>query len=106
MTHKIIAKYIKNLKFEIPNAKTFFLLEKEISNYKINIEIKSRQLKEKIIAIKKKLSNGLPTIPSTIKEELECNIFLRSEDKFIQQNLKSNNSLETYSKLRDIKDNF
>ena len=62
--------------------------------------------KEKIIVIKKKLSDGLPTIPTTIKEERECNIFLRSEDKFIQQNLKSNNSLETFSKLRDLKDNF
>ena len=56
MTHKIIARYIKNIKFEIPNAKTFFLLEKEISNYKINIEIKSKQVKEKIIEVDTSIS--------------------------------------------------
>ena len=39
MNYKIVGKYIRNLKFEIPNAKTFFLLEKKISNYKINIDI-------------------------------------------------------------------
>jgi len=48
----------------------------------------------------------LPTIPTTIKEELECNVFLRSEDKFVQRNLNSDNSIETFSKLRDLKDNF
>ena len=37
MTYKIIGKYIKELKFNIPNPKTFFLLAKDIANYKINI---------------------------------------------------------------------
>ena len=47
MNYKIIGKYIKNLDFSIPSPKTFFLLSKEISNYKINIDIKSNQIKEK-----------------------------------------------------------
>ena len=51
MNYKIIGKYIKNLKFEIPNPKAFFLLEKNISNYKINIDIKSYKLKDKIIEV-------------------------------------------------------
>ena len=51
MNYKIIGKYIKDLKFEIPDPKTFFLLEKNISNYKINIDIKSKQFKEKIIEV-------------------------------------------------------
>ena len=51
-------------------------------------------LKNKIVEIQKKLKNNLPTIPSTIKEELECNIFLRSKN------------VKTFSKLRDLKDNF
>ena len=37
MSYKIIGKYIKDLNFNIPNSKTFFLLNKDISNYKINI---------------------------------------------------------------------
>ena len=51
MTHKIIGKYIKELKFNIPNPKTFFLLAKDISNYKINIDIKSVQVKQNIIEV-------------------------------------------------------
>ena len=54
----------------------------------------NKNLKNKIEEIKKKLKNNLPTIPSTIKEELECNIFLRSD------------SVKNFSKLRDLKDNF
>ena len=51
MTHKIIGKYIKELKFNIPNPKTFFLLAKDITNYKINIDIKSIQVKQNIIEV-------------------------------------------------------
>ena len=51
MNYKIIARYIKDLKFEIPNPQIFFLLEKNISNYKINIDIQSKQFKDKIIEV-------------------------------------------------------
>jgi preprotein translocase subunit SecB len=56
MNYKIVARYIKNLNFEIPNPKTFFLLEKNISNYKINVDIKSHQFKDKIIDVQTTLS--------------------------------------------------
>ena len=51
MSYKIIGKYIKNLNFNIPNPKTFFLLSKNIANYKINIDIKSTQAKQNIIEV-------------------------------------------------------
>ena len=51
MSYKIIGKYIKNLNFNIPNPKTFFLLSKNIANYKINIDIKSSQAKQNIIEV-------------------------------------------------------
>jgi preprotein translocase subunit SecB len=51
MNYKIIGKYIKELNFNIPNPKTFFLLSKDIANYKINIDIKSTQIKQSIIEI-------------------------------------------------------
>ena len=51
MTYKIIGKYIKELNFNIPKAKTFFLLSQNISNYKINIDIKSSQIKQNIIEV-------------------------------------------------------
>jgi preprotein translocase subunit SecB len=65
MNYKILAKYIKDLKFEIPNPKTFFLLEKNISNYKINIDIKSHKFKDKIIEVIITLSL------SPIKDEID-----------------------------------
>ena len=55
---------------------------------------KNKKLDNRILEIKNILSKGLPTIPTTIEDELDCNIFLRSGD------------LETFSKLRDLKDNF
>ena len=51
MTYKIIGKYIKDLRFNIPNPKTFFLLSKNISNYKINVDIKSAQVRQNIIEV-------------------------------------------------------
>ena len=51
MNYKIIGKYIKNINFNIPNTKTFFLLAKDIANYKINVEIKSNQVKQNIIEV-------------------------------------------------------
>ena len=51
MTYKIIGKYIKELNFNIPKPKTFFLLSKDIANYKINIDIKSAQIKQNIIEV-------------------------------------------------------
>tara|TARA_Y100001936_G_scaffold188342_1_gene186536 strand:+ start:30 stop:749 length:720 start_codon:yes stop_codon:yes gene_type:complete len=57
-------------------------------------EENNENLKKKIIKIENKLKNNLPTIPTTIQEELACNIFLRAKN------------LEEFSKLRDLKDNF
>ena len=51
MNYKIIGKYIKELKFNIPNTKTFYLLSKDIVNYKINIDIKSNRVKQNIIEV-------------------------------------------------------
>jgi preprotein translocase subunit SecB len=56
MSYKIIGKYIKELNFNIPKPKIFFLLSKDISNYKINIDIKSIQIKENIIEVSTTLS--------------------------------------------------
>ena len=52
------------------------------------------KLKKKITKVKKKLENNLPSIPSVLADEIECNIFLKARD------------LESFSKLRDLKDNF
>ena len=60
-----------------------------LKNDKNNLE-----LKNKVLEIKKKINSQIPTIPSTIGDELACNIFLRAD------------TIEKFSKLRDLKDNF
>ena len=56
MSYKIVGKYIKDLNFKIPNSKVFSLLSKNISNYKINIDIKSNQIKNRILEVETTLS--------------------------------------------------
>jgi preprotein translocase subunit SecB len=56
MDYKIIAKYIKEINFKIPSPKIFFSLTSDISNYKINIDIKSNQFKENIIEVETSLN--------------------------------------------------
>jgi hydroxyacylglutathione hydrolase len=64
------------------------------SNFCAAYDTNNLRLKNKIIMIKKKLENGLPTVPSILDDEIECNIFLKAKD------------VKTFSKLRDLKDNF
>ena len=51
MSYKIISKFIKDISFEIPNAQAFVMLEKEISNYNLNFDIKSKPFKDNIIEV-------------------------------------------------------
>ena len=51
MSYKIISKYIKDISFEIPNTQTFVMIEKEILNYNLNFDIKSKTYKENIIEV-------------------------------------------------------
>ena len=54
----------------------------------------NNELLNKIKEIKEKIKQGKTSMPSTIGVELNCNIFLKSND------------LENFKKLRDLKDNF
>jgi len=95
-TYSQMFNSLKKLK-ELPHdTKIFCGHEYTMQNSKFCManDENNQNLISKIKEIKKKLQNNLPTIPSTIKEELDCNIFLRS------------NNVETFSKLRDLKDNF
>ena len=56
MNYKIVAKYIKTLKFNITKPDKFFSLTKDISNYKFKIDIKSNRFKDNIIEIQTTLT--------------------------------------------------
>ena len=109
MSYKIIGKYIKDLRFNISNPKVFFLLSKNISNYKINIDIKSNQIKNNIIEVLTSLSLS-PTkkedldkietkiIFSTIVELNDKNLQKEEIEKIILINVPT----EIYKELRQI----
>ena len=51
MNYKIISKFIKDISFELPNIQAFVMLEKEISNYALNFDIKSKPYKDNVIEV-------------------------------------------------------
>jgi len=83
MSYKIIAKYIKDLKFDISNPDKFFSLTKDITNYKFKIDIKSNSFKDNII-------------------EVQTTLTLEPKDK----NLDRINALATYSTMVELNKNL
>ena len=51
MSYKIISKFIKDISFELPDVQAFVMLEKEISNYSLNFDIKSKPYKNNIVEV-------------------------------------------------------
>ena len=51
MNYQIISKFIKDISFEIPNAQSFVMLEKEIADYSLNFDVKSNPFKDNIIEV-------------------------------------------------------
>ena len=84
---------IKNLP-EITNIYCGHEYTLQNSKFCIKYDPNNTNLKNKIADIKRKIKNNIPTVPSILKDEVDCNIFLKAND------------LKTFSKLRDLKDNF
>ena len=86
MSYKIISKFIKDISFEIPNIQTFTMLEKEISKYNLNFDVKSKDFKNNIIEV----NTVLRLIPNQdVKHKMMAEINLASlvtiEDNFNNQ---------------------
>jgi len=81
---------------------------KKNGQFCISIDRENEKLQNRIKDIDNKTQKNLPTIPITLGEELETNIFFRCEDKKIKNKLKMNNAskLEVFTKLRNLKDQF
>ena len=101
---------LNKLKILPPETKVYCGHEytKSNLNFCLKYDLNNSLLKKKSIEINSKIKNGLPTIPTTIGEELKTNIFLKYDDNDIKQvlNLKYASHEEVFSKLRDLKDTF
>ena len=71
MNYRIISKFIKDISFEIPDAQSFVMLEKEISNYSLNFDIKSKPYKDNIIEVNTTLKM---TPGQNVKNKILCEI--------------------------------
>jgi|TARA_B100000745_G_scaffold267963_1_gene193827 hydroxyacylglutathione hydrolase len=83
--------------YTFKNAK--FCLEHDVEN---------TNLKNKFKKIKELRSKNLPTIPTTLEDELKCNIFLRCDENELKAKLDMNKlkDSDVFKKIRDLKDRF
>ena len=90
MSYKIISKFIKDISFEIPNPQAFLMLEKEISKYNLNFDIKSNKFKDNIIEV----NTVLRLVPSPeLKNKILTEINLASLVS-IEKNFEDKKELE------------
>ena len=83
MSYKIISKFIKDVSFEIPSAQAFVMLEKEISNYILNFDIKSNPFKDNIIEVNTILKiSPNQEVKHKILSEITCTALVSIEEKF------------------------
>jgi len=68
----------------------------------------NNDLKKKFEKIKKLKSQNLPTVPSSLEDELKSNIFLRCDQKDlkIKLSMKNQEDFKVFKKVRDLKDSF
>ena len=109
-THEDMFNSLKKLKCLPSETKVYCGHEytKSNLNFCLHYDLKNKYLKEKSNIVEEKLKDNLPTIPTTIGEELKSNIFLRCDDNGLKQalNLKGSSDQEIFTKLRDLKDIF
>jgi len=83
MSYKIISKFIKDVSFEIPSPQAFVMLEKEISNYTLNFDIKSNPFKNNIIEVNTVLRiSPNQEVKHKILSEITCTSLVSLEKKF------------------------
>jgi hydroxyacylglutathione hydrolase len=76
--------------------------------FALSVEPDNLALQQKMTLINQRRANGLPTVPSTIAEELATNPFFREDSLALQANLNSITStpVDIFTKLRRLKDSF
>ena len=109
-THRDMFNSLNKLKILPPETKVYCGHEYTKSNldFCLKYDPDNSALKKKLVEINLKLKNNLPTVPTSIGEELNTNIFLRCDNEELKDffNMKGSSDLNVFTKLRDLKDTF
>ena len=109
-TYKDMFDSLVKLKNLPPETKVYCGHEYTKSNLEfcLKYDPKNNLLKDKSLNLDSVLKKNLPSIPTTIDEEIKMNIFFRFDNASIKEglNLKDSTDQEIFSKLRDLKDTF
>ena len=78
------------------------------ARFALSIDPKNKELIKRAKIVGELRAKGLPTVPSSLREELETNPFLRPQSKEIRINLdlQSATDTEVFAEIRSRKDNF
>ncbi len=108
--HRDMFKSLGKLKILPPETKIYCGHEytKKNLDFCLKYDTENSSLADKAKSVILKIDKNLPTVPTTLQEELNTNIFLRCNDLKLKKvlNLEHSSDLEIFSKLRDLKDNF
>jgi hydroxyacylglutathione hydrolase len=76
--------------------------------FALSVEPDNSQLHQRMMVINQLREDGLPTVPSTIEQELASNPFFREDSLSLQQTINrvSSNPVEVFTKIRYLKDHF
>lgn len=74
--------------------------------FALTVEPENTKIAEKLSWAQNQRKVGLPTIPSTIAEELETNPFMRVDVPEIQRKVGCNSPVEALREIRKLKDNW
>ena len=76
--------------------------------FALSVDPQNEKLKARRIRTLDSIAKGIPTVPSTLEEELETNPFLRESEASILDNIDTVGSdpVSRFAKIRALKDNF
>jgi len=108
--HKQMLSSLNKIKKLPKNTNIYCGHEYTYKNAKFCLKYDSNNnsLKKKFAIIKKLRSQNLPTVPTSLEDELNSNIFLRCDqnDLKIKLNMENHEDYKVFKKVRDLKDSF
>ncbi|XP_010558112.1 PREDICTED: hydroxyacylglutathione hydrolase cytoplasmic [Tarenaya hassleriana] len=74
--------------------------------FALTVEPDNEKIHQKLSWARRQVQAGLPTIPSTIEEELETNPFMRVDNPEIQEKVGCQTAIEVLREIRKMKDHW